>query len=96
MDVGNDPELSYLEAITEDIIFDLTSSSQGLLKVSETVEVKRYKEEPNISVNDVAGELGVDFVFWTKVQQDGPGFKFRYRLYDSDSKKTNLICLSVT
>ena len=32
MDVGNDPELSYLEAITEDIIFDLTSSSQGLLK----------------------------------------------------------------
>ena len=41
MDVGNDPELSYLEAITEDIIFDLTSSSQGLLKVSETVEVKK-------------------------------------------------------
>ena len=91
MDVGNDPELSYLEAITEDIIFDLTSSSQGLLKVSETVEVKRYKEDPNISVNDVAGELGVDFVFWTKVQQDGPGFKFRYRLYDSDAQKDRFL-----
>jgi len=91
MDVGNDPELSYLEAITEDIIFDLTSSSQGLLKVSETVEVKRYKEDPNVSVNDVAGELGVDFVFWTKVQQDGPGFKFRYRLYDSDAQKDRFL-----
>ena len=91
MDVGNDPELSYLEAITEDIIFDLTSSSQGLLKVSESVEVKRYKEDTNISVNDVAGDLGVDFVFWTKVQQDGPGFKFRYRLYDSDAQKDRFL-----
>ena len=91
MDVGNDPELSYLEAITEDIIFDLTSSSQGLLKVSESVEVKKYKENSDISVNDVAGELGVDFVFWTKVQQDGPGFKFRYRLYDSDSQKDRFL-----
>ena len=91
MDVGNDPELSYLEAITEDIIFDLTSSSQGLLKVSESVEVKKYKEDSNISVNDVAGELGVDFVFWTKVQQDGPGFKFRYRLYDSDAQKDRFL-----
>ena len=91
MDVGNDPELSYLEAITEDIIFDLTSSSQGLLKVSESVEVKKYKENSDISVNDVADELGVDFVFWTKVQQDGPGFKFRYRLYDSDSEKDRFL-----
>ena len=91
MDVGNDPELSYLEAITEDIIFDLTSSSQGLLKVSESVEVKKYKENSDISVNDVAGELGVDFVFWTKVQQDGPGFKFRYRLYDSDAQKDRFL-----
>ena len=91
MDVGNDPELSYLEAITEDIIFDLTSSSQGLLKVSESVEVKKYKENSNISVDDVAGELGVDFVFWTKVQQDGPGFKFRYRLYDSDAQKDRFL-----
>ena len=91
MDVGNDPELSYLEAITEDIIFDLTSSSQGLLKVSESAEVKKYKENSDISVNDVADELGVDFVFWTKVQQDGPGFKFRYRLYDSDSEKDRFL-----
>ena len=91
MDVGNDPELSYLEAITEDIIFDLTSSSQGLLKVSESVEVKKYKENSDISVNVVAGELGVDFVFWTKVQQDGPGFKFRYRLYDSDAQKDRFL-----
>ena len=91
MDVGNDPELSYLEAITEDIIFDLTSSSQGLLKVSESVEVKKYKENSDISVNDVADELGVDFVFWTKVQQDGPGFKFRYRLYDSDAQKDRFL-----
>ena len=91
MDVGNDSELSYLEAITEDIIFDLTSSSQGLLKVSESVEVKKYKENSDISVNDVAGELGVDYVFWTKVQQDGPGFKFRYRLYDSDAQKDRFL-----
>ena len=91
MDVGNDPELNYLEAITEDIIFDLTSSSQGLLKVSETVEVKKYKDSPNIGIDDIAKELDVDFVFWTKVQQDGPGFKFRYRLYDFDEQKDRFL-----
>jgi class 3 adenylate cyclase/tetratricopeptide (TPR) repeat protein len=91
MDVGSDPELSYLEAITEDLIFDLTSSSQGLIKVSEPAEVKKYKEGSSISVDDVANELGVDFVFWTQIQQDGSGFKFRYRLYDSDAQKDRFL-----
>ena len=61
-------------------------------KVSESVEVK-YKENSDISVNG-SGELGVDFVFWTKVQRDGPGFKFRYS-YDSDAQKDRFLKLII-
>ena len=69
MDVGNDPELSYLEAITEDIIFDLTVLARSS-KVS-VYRVKKYKENSDISVNDIA-EAGCRLCVLDKVRQDGP------------------------
>ena len=86
MDVGSYSELNYLETITEDLIFDLTSSSQGLVKVSEPVEVKKYKDS-DMSLEDLSNELGVDYVFKSSVQPDDNGFIFRVRLFDSDAGK---------
>ena len=86
MDVGSYTELNYLETITEDLIFDLTSSSQGLIKVSEPVEVKKFKDS-DMSLEDLSKELGVDFVFKSSVQPDDNGFIFRVRLFDSNAGK---------
>ncbi|MDP6170013.1 MAG: tetratricopeptide repeat protein [Candidatus Marinimicrobia bacterium] len=90
MDVGSYTELNYLETITEDLIFDLTSSSQGLIKVSEPVEVKKHKDS-DMSLEDLADELGVDFVFKSSVQPDDNGFIFRVRLFDSGAGKDRFI-----
>ena len=90
MDIGSFSELKYLETMTEDLIFDLTSSSQGLLKVSEPVVVKKYRET-ELSLEDLADEIDVDYVFKSSVQPDGNGFMFRVRLYDSDEEKDRFI-----
>ena len=90
MDIGSYSELKYLETMTEDLIFDLTSSSQGLIKVSESVEVKKYKET-ELSLEELANQIGVDYVFRSSVQPDGNGFMFRVRLYDSDEEKDRFI-----
>ena len=86
MDVGSYSELNYLETLTEDLIFDLTSSSQGLLKVSEPVEVKKYKNS-DLGLKELAGDIGVDYVFKSSVQPDNNGFIFRVRLFDSKAGK---------
>jgi len=90
MDVGSYSELNYLETITEDLIFDLTSSSQGLIKVSEPVEVKKFKDS-EMSLEDMADEMGVDFIFKSSVQPDDNGFIFRVRLFDSNAGKDRFI-----
>ena len=43
MKVSGGEDLNYIEAITEDLIFDLSSSTNGMLKVSEPASVKKYK-----------------------------------------------------
>lgn len=86
MDVGSYSELSYLETMTEDLIFDLTSSSQGLLKVSEPSEVKKYKES-ELGLEELANDIGVDYIFKSSVQPDNNGFFFRVRLFDSGAGK---------
>ena len=86
MDVGNNSELNYLETITEDLIFDLTSSSQGLLNVSESGTVKKYKNS-ELSLEDLADDIGVDFIFQSSVQPDANGYHFRVRLFDSNKGK---------
>ena len=90
MDVGNYNELNYLETITEDLIFDLTSSSQGLIKVSEPSEVKKF-EDSDMNLEDIANEMGVNFIFKSSVQPDDNGFIFRVRLFDSDAGKDRFI-----
>ena len=62
IDVGSNSELNYLETITEDLIFDLASTSQGLLKVSETGKVKKFKNTDK-SLDELASEIGVGYVF---------------------------------
>ena len=90
MDVGNNSELNYLEAITEDLIFDLTSSSQGLLNVSESGAVKKYKNS-ELSLEDLADDIGVDYIFQSSVQPDANGYHFRCRLFDSNKGKDRFI-----
>ena len=86
MDVGNNSELNYLETITEDLIFDLTSSSQGLLNVSESGTVKKYKNS-ELSLEDLADDIGVDYIFQSSVKPDANGYHLRYRLFDSNKGK---------
>ena len=86
MDVGNNSELNYLETITEDLIFDLTSSSQGLLNVSESGTVKKYKNS-ELSLEDLANDIGVDYIFQSSVKPDANGYHLRYRLFDSNKGK---------
>ena len=90
MDVGSYSELNYLETITEDLIFDLTSSSQGLIKVSEPSVVKKYKDS-DMPLEELADNIGVDYVFKSSVQPDENGFIFRVRLFDSDAGKDMFI-----
>ena len=90
MDVGSYNELNYLETITEDLIFDLTSSSQGLIKVSEPSEVRKYKDS-DLTLEELADNIGVDYVFKSSVQPDDNGFIFRVRLFDSDAGKDMFI-----
>ena len=90
MDVGSNSELNYLEAITEDLIFDLTSSSQGLLNVSESGAVKKYKNS-ELSLEDLADDIGVDYIFQSSVQPDANGYHFRCRLFDSNKGKDRFI-----
>ena len=90
MDVGNDSDISYLGAITEDLIFDLASTSQGLLKVSESGKVKKYKNTDK-SLDDLAHDIGVDYVFQSSIQADENGYNLRCRLYDSEQKKDRFI-----
>ena len=90
MDVGNNSELNYLETITEDLIFDLTSSSQGLLNVSESGTVKKYKNS-ELSLEDLANDIGVDYIFQSSVKPDANGYHLRYRLFDSNKGKDRFI-----
>ena len=86
LDVNQNKELSYLEAITEDLIFDLTTISQGLLKVSEPAQVKPYKNS-KMEIEEIAGKMGVDYVFQSSIQPDDSGFHLRWRLFDANKKK---------
>ena len=90
MDVGNNSELNYLETITEDLIFDLISSTQGLLNVSESGAVKKYKNS-ELSLEDLADDIGVDYIFQSSVQPDANGYHFRCRLFDSNKGKDRFI-----
>ena len=86
LDVNQNKDLAYLENITEDLIFDLTTISQGLLKVSESAQVKPFKNS-QLEIKEIAGEIGVDYVFQSSIQPDDSGFHLRWRLFDSNKNK---------
>ena len=84
MDVNSssNENLSYLETITEDLIFDLSSSSKGLLNVSEASSVKKHKNS-DLSIEELADKIGVDYVFKSSIKADKNGYHLRCRLYDT-------------
>ena len=88
MDVNSssNDNLSYLETMTEDLIFDLSSSSQGLLNVKESSSVKKLKNS-NLSIEDIANKIGVDYVFKSSIKPDESGYHLRCRLYDAYYQK---------
>ena len=88
MDVNSssNDNLSYLETITEDLIFDLSSSSQGLLNVKESSSVRKHKNS-DLSIEDLANKIGVDYVFKSSIKPDENGYHLRCRLYDAYYQK---------
>ena len=88
MDVNSssNDNLGYLETMTEDLIFDLSSSSQGLLNVKESSSVKKLKNS-NLSIEDIANKIGVDYVFKSSIKPDESGYHLRCRLYDAYYQK---------
>jgi len=86
----NRQELNYLQSITEDLIFDLTSSSQGLLSVIEAAQVKEYINS-DLSLDAIADDIGADYIFQSSIQPDNNGYQLRCRLFDSNKNQDRLI-----
>jgi len=90
MKVRGNEDMSYIEAITEDLIFDLSSATRGLLRVSETASVKKYKSN-ELEYKDLAKALGVNFIFESSIQPDGSGYNLRCRLVEAQSGEDRFI-----
>ncbi|MFL3008391.1 MAG: tetratricopeptide repeat protein [Candidatus Neomarinimicrobiota bacterium] len=90
MKVRGNEDMSYIEAITEDLIFDLSSATRGLLRVSETASVKKYKNN-ELEYKDLAKALGVNFIFESSIQPDGSGYNLRCRLIEAQSGEDRFI-----
>ena len=90
MKVRGNEDMSYIEAITEDLIFDLSSATRGLLRVSETASVKKYKSN-ELEYKDLAKALGVNFIFESSIQPDGSGYNLRCRLVEAKSGEDRFI-----
>ncbi|MBT5782710.1 tetratricopeptide repeat protein [Candidatus Marinimicrobia bacterium] len=90
MKVSGGEDLSYIEAITEDLIFDLSSSTNGLLKVSEPASVKKYKNN-DLEFKELGQKLDVKFIFQSSIQPDGDGFNLRCRLVEAKTGEDRFI-----
>ena len=88
MDVNSsdNDDLSYLETLTEDLIFDLSSRSSGYLRVAETATVKKYKNSDQ-EIQEIAEKMNVDYVFKSSLKPDVGGYHLRCRLYDAYYQK---------
>lgn len=88
MDVNStsSENLSYLETMTEDLIFDLSSSSKGLLNVLEASTIKKHKNS-ELSIEKLGDKIGVDYIFKSSIKADNNGFHLRCRLYDTYYQK---------
>ena len=90
MKVSGGKDLSYIEAITEDLIFDLSSSTNGMLKVSEPASVKKYKNN-ELEFKELGQKLDVKFIFQSSIQPDGDGFNLRCRLVEAKTGEDRFI-----
>ena len=90
MKVSGGEDLSYIEAITEDLIFDLSSSTNGMLKVSEPASVKKYKNN-ELEFKELGQKLDVKFIFQSSIQPDGDGFNLRCRLVEAKTGEDRFI-----
>jgi len=84
MEIRGNEEDQYLETITEDIIFDLSSAWPGKLKVSESGDVAKLKNT-NLETSEIAKSLGVEYVFSSSLQRYGDGFNLRCRLVEAST-----------
>ena len=82
MEIRGNEEDKYLEAITEDLIFDLSSAVPGKLKVSEPVTVRKYKNT-DLDVAELAKRIGVQYIFKSSLQSYGDGYNLRCRLVEA-------------
>ena len=82
MEIRGNEEEKYLEAITEDLIFDLSSAVPGRLKVSEPASVRKYKNT-DLEIADLAKSLGVQYIFKSSLQSYGDGYNLRCRLVEA-------------
>jgi len=84
MEIRGNEEDQYLETITEDLIFDLSSALPGKLKVSESASVRKLKNT-DLETAELAKNLGVQYVFRSSLQRYGDGFNLRCRLIEAKS-----------
>ena len=84
MEIRGDEADEYLQAITEDLIFDLASAVPGRLKVSEAATVRKYKDT-DLEVSELAKRMGVQYVFKSSLQPSGNGYNLRCRLVEAST-----------
>ena len=86
LDARGDKELEYVEEITEDLIFELSSATNGLLRVPEIASVKKYKSK-DLEYSELGKALDVNYIFQSSVKPEGLGFNLRCRLVEAKSGK---------
>jgi class 3 adenylate cyclase/tetratricopeptide (TPR) repeat protein/TolB-like protein len=84
MDIRGNEEDQYLETITEDLIFDLSSALPGQLKVSESAAVKKLKNT-DLEIAEIGKRLDVKYIFKSSLQRYGDGFNLRCKLIEANT-----------
>jgi hypothetical protein len=73
------------DSITENVILELNELKNSLqleLNVSELDTVKKYINS-ELSLEDLANDIGVDYIFLSSVQPNTNGYIFRVKLYSN-------------
>ena len=84
MEIRGNEEDQYLETITEDLIFDLSSVLPGQLKVSEPAAVKKLKNT-DLEIAEIGKRLDVEYIFKSSLQRYGDGFNLRCKLIEANT-----------
>jgi len=90
LEISGNEEDQYLETMTEDLIFDLSSALPGKLKVSEAATVRKFKNT-DLEISDLAKSLGVQYIFKSSLQRYGDGYNLRCRLVEANTGTDKLL-----